>query len=156
MKLSNLWWSLRAALMFFFGVVPAIVLLALLLIFMPLAAILPDMVLFFGVVAALALLGIVGLWAATFHDEQESVLPNAVTIPCVLVGLVPAVVYSFGIAPEAIENGGFALLVTALLIGPVACALYFVLEQGVVSVRSHRGASNNNLERDPAKPRTSG
>ena len=69
-----------------------------------------------------------GLWGATFRDEQESVLGNAVTIPCLLVGLLPAVLYFLGMVRDSIEDE-FLSLVAILLIGPIACAFYFLIEQ---------------------------
>ena len=96
-----------------------------------------------------------GLWGATFRDEQESVLGNAVTIPCLLVGLLPAVLYFLGIVRDSIEDE-FLSLVAILPIGPIACAFYFLIEQVAHRLRRDSGAPNNSLEREAAKPRASG
>ena len=61
-----------------------------------------------------------------------------------------------GLAPDAIEDGGLFLWLTVLLVGPVACSVYFLIEQLFLALRRRRGASNNSLERDAAKPRASG
>jgi len=87
---ASLRWTLRTTLMFFVGVLPAILLFVYILVMMPLAAVLPDLVTWLAVVAVLALLGIAGLWTATFRDEHERLLPNAVTILLVVCGLLVA------------------------------------------------------------------
>jgi len=49
------------------------------------------------------------LWGCGEH-EQESVLGNAVTIPCLLVGLLPAVLYFLGIVRDSIEDEFLSLV----------------------------------------------
>ncbi|MFC4310289.1 hypothetical protein ACFPN2_14445 [Steroidobacter flavus] len=129
-------WALRAAVMFFVGVIPAILLFLLLtLVAMPLSSFFAELVIWFAVVAALALLGVVGLWGAAFRNEQERALPNAIVIPLILCGLLVALPYLYGSALDALEDGGFFLALTVLLLGPVACAVYFLVEQLVLTVR---------------------
>ena len=53
----NLCWALRTTLMFFMGVVPAILLFVYILVMMPLAAVLPGLVTWLAGIAVLALLG---------------------------------------------------------------------------------------------------
>jgi len=48
MMVSRFRWGLRVGLMFFAGVVPAIMLLVLLLVILPLAAVIPDKLWFFA------------------------------------------------------------------------------------------------------------
>ena len=134
-KLDNLRWTLRIALMFFIGVVPAILLLLIILLLMPLMGIIPEFVYWFALMAFLALLGIVGLWIATFRDGEECGLPNGMAIALVLFGLLAALPYLYALAPDAIEDGGFFLLLTVLLLGPIACAVYFLVEQLVLALR---------------------
>lgn len=134
-KLQPHRWALRTTVMFFAGVVPAILLFLLTLVVMPLAGFVTDLIIWFAWVAVLGLLGIVGLWGATFRDGRQRVLPNAIVIPLILCGLLIALPYLFGMASDALEDGGFFLALTILLLGPVACALYFLIEQLVVAVR---------------------
>jgi hypothetical protein len=155
MKLDQLLWTLRITLMFFLGVVPAILLLLIILVLMPLMGIISEFVIWFAIMALLALLGIVGLCGATFRDGEERVLPNGITIVLVLFGLVAALPYLYDLAPDAIEDGGFLLLLTVLLVGPIACSMYFLIEQFILVLRARRGASNS-LENEAAKPRASG
>jgi hypothetical protein len=128
-------WALRTAVMFLIGVVPAILLFLVTLAVMPLAAFVADLVVWFALVAALAALGIVGLWGAAFRDGQQRALPNGIVIPLILCGLAVAVLYLFGMAPDALEDGGFLLGLTILLLAPVACAVYFLIEQIIQAVR---------------------
>ena len=135
MKLDNLRWTLRVTLMFFVGVVPAILLFLITLLFMPLMGLIVEFVYWFALMALLALLGIAGLWGATFRDGRECGLPNAIVIALVLFGLLAAVPYLYALAPDAIEDGGFFLLLTVLLLGPAACAVYFLVEQSILALR---------------------
>ena len=148
-------WGLRVSLMFFVGVVPAIALLALLLVMLPLFAFVPGMLGVFVAMGFLGMIGVVGLWGATFRDEQESVQRNVVAIPCVVVGLFPAVLYLIGIVQDSMDVDLLAL-VAVLLIGPIVCACYFLIEQLAHRFRRNRAVPNNSLERDAAKPRASG
>jgi hypothetical protein len=125
-------WAVRTALMFFVGVIPAILLLMLTVVVMPLASIVAEFVIWFAAVAILALLGIVGLWGATFRDEQERALPNSIVIPLILCGLLVALPYLFGMASE---DGGFSRAMAILLLGPVVCAVYFLIEQLALAMR---------------------
>jgi hypothetical protein len=156
MKLDNLRWTLRITLMFSIGVVPAILLLLIILVLMPLMGIIAEFVYWFALMVFLALLGIVGLWGATFRDGKERGLPNGIAIVLVLFGLLAALPYLYALAPDAVEDGGFFLLLTSLLLGPVACAVYFLVEQFILMLRGRSGASNSSLESDAAKPRASG
>jgi hypothetical protein len=156
MKLDPLRSTLRITLMFFLGVVPAILLLLIILALMPLVAIIYEFVIWFAIMAFLALLGIVGLCGATFRDGEERVLPNGITIVLVLFGLLAALPYLYSLAPDAVEDGGFSLLLTVLLVGPVACSAYFLIEQLILALRARRGASHNSLDSDAARPRASG
>jgi len=72
-----------------------------------------------------------------------------------LVGLLPAVLYFLGMVRDSIEDE-FLSLVAILLIGPIACAFYFLIEQVAHRLRRDSGAPNNSLEREAAKPRASG
>lgn len=134
-------WTLRTALMFFAGVIPAILVFVLTLVLLPLAGIAFGMVVSFSILAALALLGIAGLWTATFRDHQERCVPNAVTVALILCGLVAAVPGLMSMAPEAVAEGGLSLVVTVCLIGPVMCSIYFFLEQLVAAVRRRSAES---------------
>jgi hypothetical protein len=133
--LEQLRWTVRTTLMFFIGVIPAIVLFIFMLVMMPLAAVLPALVDWFAVLAVLALLGIAGLWTATFRDEQQLILPNAVTIVLVLCGLLAAVPQVVSMALEASDDGEFPVLWALGVLGPVICALYFLVEQLVSALR---------------------
>ena len=156
MKFDNLRWTLRVTLMFFVGVVPAMLLLLIVIVIMPLVGVIAEFVAWFAIMALLALSGFVGLLGATFRDGQERVLPNGLTIVLVLLGLLAALPYLYGLAPDAVEDGGSFLLLTALLFGPVVCSVYFLIEQFILALRGRRGASNNCLASDAAKPRASG
>jgi len=138
MKLDNLRWTLRMILMFLFGVVPAIVLLLTILVLMPLMGVIAEFVTWFAIMAFLALLGIAGLCGATFRDGEQRVLPNGITIVLVLFGLLAALPCLYDLAPDALEDGGIFLFVTVLLIGPVACSVYFLLEQSILALRGRR------------------
>lgn len=135
MKFDNLRWSLRITLMFFVGVVPAILLLLIILAMMPLMGIIAEFVYWFALMAFLALLGIVGLWGATFRDGRERGLSNGITMVLVLFGLLTAVPYLYALASDAVEDGGFFLMLTFLLLGPVACSVYFLVEQFILALR---------------------
>jgi len=145
-KLNNLLWTLRTTLMFFLGVVPAIVLLLIILVLMPLMGIIVEFVYWFALMGLLALLGIAGLWRATFRDGRESRLSNAIAIALILFGLLAGLPYLYALASDAVEDGGGFLLLTLLLLGPVACAVYFLGEQIVLALSN--GASNSALERN--------
>lgn len=106
MMSEHLRWTARTTLMFFAGVIPAILLFLVILIVMPLAGIISEMV-------------IAGLWTATFRDEHERILPNGVTIVLVLCGLLGALPPLIDMAPDAIADGGLSLLLTVGLLGPV-------------------------------------
>jgi hypothetical protein len=129
---ASLRWTLRTALMFFVGVVPAILLFVYILVMMPLAAVLPGLVTWLAGVAVLALLGIVGLWTATFRDEHERMLPNAVTILLVLCGLLAASPNLISATLETLDEGAFSPWPTLAVLGPVICAIYFLAEQVVM------------------------
>jgi uncharacterized membrane protein len=135
---ETLRWTLRTMLMFFVGVLPAIVLFVFILVMMPLAGIIPDMVAWLAMLAVLALLGIAGLWTATFRDEHERMLPNVVTVLLVLCGLLVAVPHLIGKTLEGLEDGEFSPWLTAALLGPVICGIYFLAEQLVITVRRRR------------------
>jgi hypothetical protein len=156
MKSDHLRWTLRITLMFFFGVVPAILLLLTILVLMPLMGVIAEFVSWFAIMALLGLLGIAGLCGATFRDGEQRVLPSGITIVLILFGLLAALPYLYSLAPDALEDGGVFLWVTLLLLGPVACSIYFLVEQFVLALRRRHGASNNSLESDAAKPRASG
>jgi cytochrome bd-type quinol oxidase subunit 2 len=132
---ESLRWTLRTSLMFFVGVLPAIVLFVFILVMMPLAAVLPSLVSWLAVVAVFALLGIAGLWTATFRDEHERILPNAVTILLVLCGLLVAIPHLISMTLEAIDAGEFPAWPLMAVLGPVICGIYFLVEQMVVGVR---------------------
>lgn len=132
---ESLRWTLRTSLMFFVGVLPAIVLFVFILVMMPLAGILPSLVRWLAVLALFALLGIAGLWAATFRDEHERILPNAVTILLVLCGLLAAIPHLIGMTLEAIDAGEFSAWPIMALLGPVICGIYFLAEQIVIGLR---------------------
>lgn len=129
---ASLRWTLRTTLMFFGGVLPAILLFVYLLVMMPLAAVLPDLVTWLAVVAVVALLGIAGLWTATFRDEHERMLPNAVTILLVLCGLLVALPHLISATLETLDEGAFSPWPTLAVLGPVICAIYFLAEQVVM------------------------
>lgn len=132
---ESLRWTLRTSLMFFVGVLPAIVLFVFILVMMPLAAVLPSLVSWLAVVAVFALLGIAGLWTATFRDEHERILPNVVTILLVLCGLLVAIPHLISMTLEAIDAGEFPAWPLMAVLGPVICGIYFLVEQMVVGVR---------------------
>lgn len=60
MMVSRFRWGLRVGLMFFAGVVPVIMLLVLLLVILPLAAVIPDMLWFVAAIGFLGVIGVVG------------------------------------------------------------------------------------------------
>ena len=60
MMVSRFRWALRVGLMFFAGVVPVIMLLVLLLVILPLAAVIPDMLWFVAAIGFLGVIGVVG------------------------------------------------------------------------------------------------
>jgi hypothetical protein len=155
MRISGVRWGLRVGLMFFVGVVPAVTLLFLLLVILPLTVMIPGMLWFLAAAGLLGLLGVVGLWGATFRDAQERALRNSVAVPCVLAGLIPAIPYFVGIVRDSLGDDLLST-VAALLIGPITCSFYFLLEQLAHRLRSQCKAPNNSLERDAAKPRASG
>ncbi|HEY5761324.1 MAG TPA: hypothetical protein VIU34_36135 [Steroidobacter sp.] len=125
----------RTAVMFFAGVIPAILLFVLTLVVMPLASVIAELVVWYAVVALLSLLGIVGLWGATFRDEEQRALPTAIVIPLLLCGLLVALPYLYGLGLDALEDGGFVLALVILLLGPVVCTVYFLIEQLVQTLR---------------------
>ncbi|MDY6948901.1 MAG: hypothetical protein SXG53_24670, partial [Pseudomonadota bacterium] len=61
----------------------------------------------------------------------------------VLFGLLAALPYLYALAPDALEGGRFSLVVTFLLLGPVACAVYFLVEQLLPVLRARGRAPNN-------------
>lgn len=110
-------------------------LLLIILAMMPLMGIIAEFVYWFALMAFLALLGIVGLWGATFRDGRERGLSNGITMVLVLFGLLTAVPYLYALASDAVEDGGFFLMLTFLLLGPVACSVYFLVEQFILALR---------------------
>jgi hypothetical protein len=147
--LADIRWVLRTTLMFFAGVIPAILLFLYILVVLPLAATLPALVDWLAVLAVLALLGIGGLWTATFRDARERILPNAVTISLVLCGLLAAVPVLIGMALEAGGDGELSPVLTLCLLGPVICAIYFLIEQFALALRG-RSATPRRLPSEHA------
>jgi asparagine N-glycosylation enzyme membrane subunit Stt3 len=140
---ENLRWALRTTLMFFVGVLPAIVMFVFILVMMPLAGVLPSLVSWLSLLAVLAMLGIAGLWTATFRDEHERMLPNAVTILLVLCGLLAGIPHLIGMTLEGIDAGEFSVWPMVALLGPVICGLYFLTEQLVIALRRRCAKSSS-------------
>lgn len=140
---ESLRWTLRTSLMFFVGVLPAIALFVFILVMMPLAGILPSLVAWLAVLALLALLGIAGLWTATFRDEHERILPNAVTILLVLCGLLVALPHLISMTIEAMDADEFSAWPIMAVLGPVICGIYFLAERIVIGVRRHCAESTS-------------
>jgi hypothetical protein len=132
--------------MFVLGIVPAILLiLLLLLLFVFTAPVFDVFGDWFVVMIALAVLGVIGLWSAMFQDTEERVLPVGVTLAllfCGLLGAGPILIEMILMALEGSSTfGGWRLLL--LLVGPVGCATYVVLEQILFRVSR---ASNKRLQ----------
>jgi len=136
MTSDQLWWVTRTVAMFALGIVPAILLIVfLLLMFIFTAPVLHVFGTWFMVMIVLAVLGVVGLWGATFQDSEQRVLPVSVTVAFLCCGLLAAGPILIEMDPMALDGstfGGWTL--TLLLLGPVVCAIYFVLELIVVRV----------------------
>lgn len=140
-------WALRTTLMFFGGVIPASLLLISLLGTMPLVGISEQLTTWFAVQAGVALLGIIGLSAATFRDDEQRILPNAVTIALVVCGLLADLPYLLIITAHAITEGGSYWFLQLCLLGPAVCAVYFLVEQ--FHCARHRRSARPACSHDP-------
>jgi hypothetical protein len=151
MERAYLCWTFRVTAMFIAGVIPAVVLLVFIIVLMPVAAIGRVMLDWLVVMAVLALLGIAGLWGATFQHRQERIMPNGITTVLLSCGLIGALPFFFGFLSDGLNDGGLPLLMTVLLLGPIVCAVYFLVEQLLATLRRRFGASNKSLKGDVAK-----
>ena len=130
MKLDQVRLALRVIAMILLGVIPATLLIVFLVVMLVFGGSAPRGVdSWLVAMIVLGILGVIGLWGGTFQNEQDRAFPPSVTVALLLCGLLGAAPMLIDLAPSALEDGGLSAWFTILLLGPVGCALYLLVER---------------------------
>jgi len=152
MKLTQFHLTLRVVAMILLGVIPATLLTIFLALLLAFGGSVPrDVDSWLVAMVVLGILGVMGLWGAAFQSDEDVVFPPGVTVALLLFGLLGAAPILIDLAPSALEGGGLSVWFTIFLIGPIGCAVYFLVERVIVMRVKRRRASNNSLESDACK-----
>lgn len=129
-RIGSVRWALRTIALFALGVIPAILLILFLFVMLVFTG--PALQVFgdwFAAMIVLAFLGVIGLWSATFQDEEERLFPTGLTVALLLCGLLGAGPILVDAVTTVSEGDRLSMWLSLLLVGPVACAVYFFFEQ---------------------------
>jgi hypothetical protein len=152
MNLTQVRLTLRVLAMILLGVVPATLLTIFLVFLLTFGGSVPSGVdAWLVVMVILGISGVIGLWGATFQNDEDRAIPPRATVALLLCGLLGAAPVLMDLMPSTLEDGDLSVWLVIFLFGPIGCAVYFLVERVIVVFVKRRRASNSSLEGDASK-----